>query len=154
MLNRNKLRVYRLFFCFILLSAFTGTAPVQKANHEQEVLKFTNEFRKSKGKLPLILNEELCIIARKHSADMASGKKSVGHSGFNQREVLIRQKLKSSVSVGENVAFGAATGKEAVTLWKNSTEHRRNLLGNYKYIGIGAVSNRTGHIYFTQIFVR
>ena len=57
-------------------------------------------------------------------------------------------------NVGENVAYGASTAKEAFTIWKNSSAHRKNMLGNYKYIGIGTARNKRGVIYYTEIFVR
>ena len=56
--------------------------------------------------------------------------------------------------IGENVAYGASNGKDAVNNWKNSSVHRENMLGDYKYIGIGTASNKKGVIYYTQIFVR
>lgn len=157
MLNRNLLTVVQLFlfFCNLILSPVShGSAQVINTNTEEDVLRYTNQFRKSKGMLPLELSTDLSAIARKHSADMAAGRKSLGHGGFKQREVLIRRKLKTTGPIGENVAFGAASGREAVTLWKNSSAHRRNMLGNYKFIGIGVARNRSGQIYFTQIFVR
>ena len=53
----------------------------------------------------------------------------------------------------ENVAYGANTAREVVTLWKNSPGHRRNMLGNFKYIGIGTAKDSKGQIYYTEIFV-
>ena len=56
--------------------------------------------------------------------------------------------------MAENVVFGARNGKEAFEMWKKSSGHRKNMLGNYKYIGIGAARNRRGVIYYTEIFVK
>ena len=100
-----------------------------------------------------MLRDDLNEMARKHSADMASGKKKLGHGGFEQREALIRRKFNTSGIIGENVAYGAESAKEVVTLWKNSPDHRKNMLGNYKFIGIGTARDRKGNIYFTEIFV-
>jgi uncharacterized protein YkwD len=86
---------------------------------------------------------------------MASGRKNFGHGGYNQRVLQVRKSLNSFTSlVAENVAYGATNGKQAVDIWKNSSAHRKNMLGNYKYIGIGVARSRRGIIYYTQILVR
>ena len=156
MLNNGSLSLRRLFYFliyFFFFSCFVSFSPVKQADLVNDIFKHTNQFRKSNGKTSLLLRDDLNEIARKHSADMASGRRSIGHGGFQQREALIRRKLKTMGIIGENVAYGANTAKEVVTLWKNSPAHRKNMLGKYKFIGIGTASDRKGNIYFTQIFV-
>lgn len=137
----------------ICLLVFTSATPL-KEELTEDVLKHTNQFRKSKGLPALEMRNDLNAIARKHSEDMANGRRSFGHSGLNERIVKVKKIIKPYHSLAENVAYGAKTGKEAFTIWKNSRGHRKNLLGNYKYIGIGTARNRRGVIYYTQIFVR
>jgi uncharacterized protein YkwD len=132
----------------ITLGLFT---PVDKYLVD-DVLEQTNKFRKSKGLPALIMNDDLNEIAQKHSARMASGSTAFGHSGFNQREKEAKKKISSVRAFGENVAYGATSGKEVVNMWKNSPGHRRNILGDYKYIGIGTAKDKRGYIYFTQVF--
>jgi uncharacterized protein YkwD len=134
---------------FITLGLFTAS----DKDLVDDVLEHTNKFRKSKGLPALLLNEDLNDIAQKHSANMASGRTAFGHSGFNQREKAAKKKIRNATAFGENVAYGATSGKEVVTMWKNSTGHRRNILGDYKYIGIGTAKDRRGYIYFTQVFI-
>lgn len=101
------------------------------------------------------MRDDLNAIARKHSEDMASGRVSLGHSGYNQRVAKIKRTVKPCEGfVAENVAYGASTGKEAFDIWKKSSGHRKNMLGDYKYIGIGTARNKKGVLYYTQIFVR
>ena len=101
------------------------------------------------------MRDDLNAIARKHSEDMASGRCAFGHDGYDLRVSKIKKTIKPCDGyVGENVAYGASNGKEAVDIWKNSSAHRKNMLGDYKYIGIGTASNKKGDIYYTQIFVR
>ena len=101
------------------------------------------------------MRDDLNAIARKHSEDMASGRCRFGHDGYNLRVSKVKKMIKPCDGyVGENVAYGARTGKEAFEIWKNSKAHRANMLGDYKYVGIGTASNRKGVIYYTQIFVR
>ena len=119
-----------------------------------DVLKYTNQFRSTR-KLPALENrKDLNEIARKHSEDMAKGRRRFGHAGLKQRQSQIQKLFKSYSGMAENVAYGASNGKEAFNIWKNSSGHRKNMLGNYKYIGIGTARNRRGRIYYTQIFVR
>ena len=139
-------------FLFSLLLFFS---PVLLAKDKlvEDVLKYTNQFRHSKRLPALVMREDLNEIAQKHSEDMAKGRTGFGHAGFNQRAAKVRKIFNSYNTVGENVVFGANNGEEAVSMWKRSSGHRKNLLGNYKYIGIGAARSKQGIIYFTQIFV-
>ncbi len=133
----------------VLFASFSpGTGPLEK-----DVLKYTNQYRKSKGLGTLQMRSDLNAIARKHSEDMAKGRRPFGHGGFTQREKQIKR-MYSSCTMAENVAYGSSTGRDVVTQWKNSSPHRRNLLGDYDYSGIGTARDRNGRIYFTQIFVR
>src|SRR5262245_27517456 len=101
------------------------------------------------------MKNDLNAIARSHSEDMASCRKSFGHAGYEERAIKGKKGNKDwDGSVAENVAYGARTGKEAFDLWKNSSGHRQNMLGNYKYIGIGVASSRRGINYYTVIFLR
>ncbi len=117
-----------------------------------DILNYTNKFRQSNGLKALIPNENLNAIAQKHTEDMTSGRIGFGHSGFNQRFNQARNKINGVNTFAENVAFGAYSGKEVVNMWKNSSGHRRNMLGDYKYIGIGTAKDRRGVFYFTQVF--
>jgi uncharacterized protein YkwD len=146
------IRYFSLYFIAFLFAEQTSrhTEPESLVN---DVLTYTNEFRKSKGLKPLKMHNELNELARKHSQDMASGRTDFGHSGFDNRGKKIR-KIFESCTIAENVAYGATTGKGAVDQWKTSSSHRKNILGNYTYIGIGTAKDRRGRIYYTQLFVR
>ena len=140
------------FTCLALFISFTSFSPYIHSNIFEDVLSQTNQFRKSNGLPALIINGELNAIAQKHSDNMASGKVGFGHSGFSRRNNMAQKAIKSLSRFAENVAYGATSAKAAVTGWKNSPDHRRNMLGRYKYIGIGIANDRRGRIYYTQIF--
>jgi len=118
-----------------------------------DVLKQTNQFRKSEGLPVLTMKQGLNQIAQKHSQDMALGRVAFGHDGFGDRQAKAGKEIKGMRTFAENVAYGANTAREVVTLWKNSPGHRRNMLGNFKYIGIGTAKDSKGQIYYTEIFV-
>jgi len=142
-----------IFLIISLLSFTPGRSLTDRLT--EDVLKYSNQFRKSKGLKAVEMREDLNAIARKHSEDMAGGRCSFGHDGYDLRVSKIKKTIKPCEgSIGENVAFGASNGKEAVEVWKNSSAHRKNMLGDYKYIGIGTARNKNGVIYYTQIFVR
>lgn len=132
---------------FLAATAYTGGL-------NEDVVKYTNEFRKSKRLPALVMREDLNAIARRHSEDMAKGKCGFGHSGYHQRELQVERTINMEYGMAENVAYGASTAKQVVALWKGSSGHRKNMLGNYKYIGIGTARDKHGAIYYTEIFVR
>lgn len=148
-----KTNFFFFIFSVISLSLVSFSDPIREELTE-DVLKHTNHFRKSKGLPALEMRKELNAVARRHSEDMASGRRSFGHGGYNQRELQVSKIMKPYSGMAENVAYGARSGKEAFEIWKNSSGHRKNMLGNYKYIGIGTARNKRGVIYYTQIFVR
>lgn len=138
--------------CLLLGTGLTSFTTFAEKSLTDDVLSATNKFRKSKGLYALTMQEDLNEIARKHSADMASGKTGFGHGGFNKRSSMAGKKINGMKNFAENVAYGARSGEEVVTMWKRSPGHRRNMLGKYKYIGIGTAKDRKGVIYYTQVF--
>jgi uncharacterized protein YkwD len=147
-----KIRFLPLVLGFSILCFFLS-AFITPVNLENEVLQYTNSFRRSQGLPQLIMRNDLNRIARNHSEDMADGVKGFGHSGFDMREKEI-EKIMNMRSMAENVAYGSSSGREVVDMWIASKGHRKNLLGDYQYMGIGTARDSRGVIYFTQIFVR
>lgn len=139
------------FFSLVLIAGFLSFT-VQD-NVVDDVLSYTNKFRKSKRLPPLDMQEELNRIAQKHTDDMARGRVAFGHGGFDTREARARKYFPDATHFAENVAYGSHTGKDVVEGWKSSSGHRRNMLGPYKYIGIGVARDRRGVLYYTQIFI-
>jgi uncharacterized protein YkwD len=147
---KTKQLLTGLFSLVIIASVLSFTV---QDNLVEDVLSFTNKFRKSKKLAPLEMQEELNAIAQKHTEDMARGRVGFGHSGFDTREVRARKYFPDATHFAENVAYGSHNGKDVVEGWKSSSGHRRNMLGPYKYIGIGVARDRRGVLYYTQIFI-
>jgi uncharacterized protein YkwD len=143
---------YTCFISAILFACLSAFAPVNNNSLVKEVFSQTNQFRKSKGLSPLEMRDELNAIAQQHSADMASGRVAFGHGGFAQRNAKANSAIQSLRGFAENVAYGATSATEVVTMWKNSAGHRRNMMGNYRYIGIGVATDKQGQIYYTEVF--
>lgn len=129
--------------------------PTATANAKliKDILYYTNEFRVSKGLPPLKLESYCSQLAQKHSENMASGKVAFGHDQFEIRNDAVTLKFHGVSGVGENVAYGNLDAKAVVDGWIKSPGHRRNMLGDFNLIGIGAAPK--GKItYFTQFFVK
>ena len=144
-------------FCFnFSLACFlsVGIMTLFSGGLNDDVVKYTNQFRKSHRLPALVMRDDLNAIARKHSEDMAKGRCGFGHSGYHQRELQVQKVIRLEYGMAENVAYGATTAKQVVSMWKGSSGHRKNMLGNYKFIGIGTARDRRGSIYYTEIFVR
>jgi uncharacterized protein YkwD len=151
----TRFRSRSVYFSFSVASLLLfSIATVFDGGLNDDILKYTNQFRKSKRLPALEMSEELNAIARRHSEDMAKGKCGFGHSGYHQRELQVQRTMKMEYGMAENVAYGATSAKQVVAMWKGSSGHRKNMLGNYKYIGIGTARDKHGAIYYTQIFVR
>ena len=144
--------LFATFICFFLFVSINSFSPVNNGNLITDVLSLTNQFRKSEGLPLLIMKQQLNALAQKHSADMARGRVAFGHAGFGKREEKAQREIKGLHSFAENVAYGATSANEVVTMWKNSPGHRRNMLGPYKYIGIGTAKDNKGQIYYTEVF--
>jgi uncharacterized protein YkwD len=145
----------RLFFKavgLVVLGLLFSFSPAGTGDMEQDILSATNKLRRSRGLNELVMRSDLNEIARRHSVDMASGKTAFGHSGFDRRFDLAARKIQGMKQFSENVAYGVRSGDEVVALWKKSPGHRRNMLGKFKYMGVGIASNRKGIKYFTQVF--
>ena len=112
-------------------------------------LQLVNKFRKENGLPPLMFNKSLATIAMSHSMNMLQQKVPFGHSGFEQRA----QKAKM-ISVGENVGYCHHYSNPIQILvegWINSPPHRKNLLGNFTYLGTAFAHN--GDLWYgTQLF--
>src|SRR5215212_8065399 len=130
------IQFYKMKSAFLVIGVLSLTVLFSfnskpKNSLRDDVLKYTNDFRKSNNLAALEMNDEMNAVAQKHSQDMAAGKVSFGHGGFSERTELIKKKMKYCAAFAENVAFGVSSGKDAIELWKTSEGHRKNMLGSY-----------------------
>jgi uncharacterized protein YkwD len=147
----------------VLLGGFTLAARVGDSDkgkltpEEQRILDVTNEARKKEGLPPLSVDPLLVEAARKHSQMMAK----MGQLEHEFDGVSLDQRLKKVgykfQACGENIQFSTKTGAEAADFamnnWLGSKGHRGNILSKeYTEVGIGAITNDKGVIYFTQDF--
>src|ERR1700674_1305719 len=108
--TRSFIRRFSFTFSISLLLLLSSSIPLREGL-TGDILKYTNEFRRSKGLSALVMRNDLNAIARRHSEDMARGRRSFGHGGFNQRATQEQKLIRPFYGMAENVAYGPRSGK-------------------------------------------
>ena len=132
----------------------TKVASSAITNLEKAVNQQINQYRASKKLPPLRVDPQMTQIARIHSENMANGKATFSHDGFEGRAKAITIPYQS---VAENLAYNMGYSdpvRKAVEGWIKSEGHRKNMEGQFNLTGIGIAKNAKGEYYFTQLFVR
>lgn len=103
----------------------------------------------------LSYSEKATLCARSHSKDMRD-KDYFAHENLQGKSPFDRMKDYdiSYIGAAENIAAGQTSSIFAHYALMNSEGHRVNILGNYKYIGIGVSFGGDTNIYYTQNFYR
>lgn len=122
---------------------------------EQEMLDILNTERIGRGLSVLSPDESIAACAKSHSIDM--GKRNYFDHTNPEGENIGDRMKKSGIAyfvAGENIAAGYRNIIFAHNQLLNSPEHRENLLGDFKYGGIGIAENTNSkyRYYFTQNF--
>ncbi|MDP0492208.1 MAG: CAP domain-containing protein [Verrucomicrobiota bacterium JB023] len=115
------------------------------------VIDAINQYRTSRGKSPLSPHPGLTSLALTHSQSMASRGK-MDHKRFLTRSSIARANYQLG-PCAENVAkIPLSTPKATiVSLWIDSAPHRKNMLGDYDYVGF-ATAQAGSFSYATAIF--
>ena len=88
-----------------------------------------NSYRQSRGLRPLTLNSQLTQAARRHSRDLAKGRR-ISHKGSDGSNPWTRIKATGyrPMLSAENVGAGQRSFSEVLQGWKKSSGHNKNLL--------------------------
>lgn len=119
---------------------------------ERAVLDLVNRERTKVGLAPYRGQAQLARAARNHSTNMAR-QGNMNHTldgkDFAQR---IRETGYQAGAGGENIAHGARTPGEVMSMWMNSPGHKANILsGQYQEIGVGIADSPQGK-HYTLVF--
>jgi len=123
-----------------------GLALPAQAGTEGAFLSKINASRSAAGLPPVSVHSDLVPDASAHSAQMmAAG--DIYHTSPLSAVATGWEALAENVGAGPSVdslhaAFMASAG------------HRRNILGNYNYVGIGVSQSDSGQLWVTVIFMR
>lgn len=118
-----------------------------------EVLKYTNEYRKELGVEELVLEEDLTLAATIRAMEMAYGDE-ISHTRPNGKScfTVMGELGIFEDYVGENIAYGQISPYNATLWWRNSPGHYANMTNtSFKGIGIG-VFKYNGKYYWVQVF--
>ena len=133
----------------------TTPAVSSEREMEQQVLALVNKTRAEYGLNPLTWAEDLAVVARAHSSDMIR-RSFFDHTNPDGKSPFDRIKAAGITyrTAAENIAYGQRSPEEVMNAWMNSSGHRANILNaKVKEMGVGAVRNSGGTIYWTQLFV-
>ncbi|MGX4600655.1 CAP-associated domain-containing protein [Faecalimicrobium sp. JNUCC 81] len=124
-----------------------------KRSFELQTIDLVNSTRLQNGLNSLKYSEKATLSSRYHSEDMME-KKYFDHVNKNNESPFDRMKKQGIfyMGAGENIAAGQTSAVYAHEAWMNSEGHRKNILGDYKYIGVGVVFGGHYTIYYTQNF--
>ena len=128
----------------------------QAAKGAREVAKVVEEhntIRKEEGLPPLTVDSKLDKAARRHAADMAA-KEEMSHKGSDGSSPFDRIEAAGydSRQAAENVAAGEFGDKTPMDLWMDSAGHKKNILGDYKQIGVARATGKDGKAYWCVTF--
>lgn len=125
-----------------------GVSASADSGTEGEFLAKINATRESAGLGPLVVDKGLRSHARNHTDDMiaaaeifhsSSGElKAAGGTGWDK--------------IGENVGRGQ-TPSTLHQAFMDSAGHKKNILGDYNFVGIGTGSSN-GYLYVTVVFMK
>jgi uncharacterized protein YkwD len=114
----------------------------------QELLRLVNAKRRSVRCPELKWDNQLALVALKHSRDMVS-RNFFGHTnpdGKGPFERLQESKVVFSAAA-ENIASGPKTGRQVFETWLSSPGHRKNMLDcRFTRHGVAYVEGRWTHL--------
>ncbi len=124
------------------LESRAGSRFAFKSN-EKCFMRRINGVRENHGLRRLRWDKQLGYVARRHARKMASDRAIYHDLGLARKVTRWR-------SLGQNTGRGGGC-KILFRAFMNSSVHRSNILGAWRYVGVG-VKKRNGKVYAQQIF--
>lgn len=116
---------------------------IQFKRIERCFMRKINAKRVANGRRALAWDRQIGFVARRHAAQIAA-ERVVRHDFDYTREITGWRRL------GQNTGRGNGCDGLFRTFWRSST-HRNNILGRWRYVGVGVVRSG-GRIYVQQVF--
>ncbi len=119
---------------------------------EGDFIALLNAERATQGKSPVTVNSHLTTAAYLHSQDMAEqnyfNHTSLDGRTFVQRIVAAGYTNYSSLAENIAYAYGAPDEARVFGMWKGSSGHYANMMGDFNEAGLG-VYTKNGYTYYT-----
>ncbi len=136
----------------ILLQLFPLRGASAQGTVEGDFIALLNAERGTQGKSPVTVNSHLTTAAYLHSQDMAEqnyfSHTSLDGRTFVQRIVAAGYTNYSSLAENIAYAYGAPDAARVFGMWKNSSGHYTNMIGDFNEAGLG-VYTKNGYTYYT-----
>lgn len=110
---------------------------------EQCMMNKINKVRARKGLARLRWDKQMGYVARRHARRMAESRAVYHDANFGNEITRWR-------TLGQNTGGGHGC-KKMFWNFMRSPAHRQNILGRWRYMGIG-IDNRGGRLYVQQLF--
>jgi uncharacterized protein YkwD len=118
-----------------------------------QVIALTNAERARAGVGAVVAHPDLMVAALGHSRDQAAmGRMTHTGSDGSNAGVRITRAGYTWRTWAENVAYGYPDATSVVGGWMGSSGHRANILsGSFVHIGVAAVADGNGRLYWTMV---
>jgi uncharacterized protein YkwD len=153
-LNRKPSRVLMLslFALCVVVQLLPLLRVSAQTSVESDFMAMLNAERATLGKTPLAINPYLTTAAYLHSQDMAEqnyfSHTSLDGRTFDQRIIAAGYTNYSSLAENIAYAYGAPDAARVYGMWKNSSGHYANMMGDFSDAGLGVYS-KNGYTYYT-----
>lgn len=115
-----------------------------------QMLELHNTVRARTGRGPLVVNSQLQSAAQGY-ANILHRTRGFGHyAGGTTPTGRIYRSGYAPVAWGENMAVTPGGEAAAFSLWRSSSGHNANILGNFKEVGFGSTGNYYVAVYGSE----
>lgn len=128
-------------------------SPEELEEMEEDIIRLTNEYRASLGLNELTQDTQLTYVARIRAIEIETTWSHDRADGSIFADILAAMKYPSP-RVGENLGRYQKTTAEVMDMWKESSGHNANLIGEFNKIGVGVHVSEDGYLHFVQIFAQ
>lgn len=143
-----------IFVLSFLCSSSARNAQVYAADYDKrhQVAALTNHERADKGVSLLAYSDELSRAANERAKEIMTSFSHTRPDGRDCYTIMDDLGIRYSY-FGENIAYGPSQPASVMSMWMESTPHRKNILkSEYKYIGVGMATGSDGIYYWVQLF--
>ena len=136
-----------------------GASPATSAQTAAtDVVRLTNESRRSSGLRALVISPRLMEAARLHAEQMAAWQR-LAHTIEGARYPTMQARLEAAgyayLNAAENVAWNQRSASDVMRTWLNSSGHRANIMDPaLTEIGTAVAYSLKGEPYWIQVFGR
>jgi len=112
-----------------------------------------NQIRSTHDLGTLEIDPRLSAAAQKHATHLATIDRLTHYGeGGTRPSNRIKEQGYSYYLVAENIAAGFHDVDSLMEAWMLSPGHRKNIVGDYVHIGVGAATSLTGRTYWCVLF--